>query len=95
MMTRSPVKVTIADGPRHIASFPDQPDKYFRLDDEEHLKQLRSQIEHRMARACHGGLTISSEVVPINVEGPGLRNGSIARISYLINVGYLSFTLAG
>ncbi|CBY21756.1 unnamed protein product [Oikopleura dioica] len=84
MMTRSPVKVTIADGPRHIASFPDQPDKYYRLDDEEHLKQLRSQIEHRMARACHGGLTISSEVVPINVEGPGLRRMVLVDLPGLI-----------
>ena len=86
MMTRSPVKVTIADGPRHIASFPDAPDKYYRLDDEEHLKQLRAQIEHRMARACHGGLTISSEVVPINVEGPGLRNGSILYFSEFLHL---------
>ena len=52
MMTRSPVKVTIMDGPRHIASFPSDPKKIYRLDDESDLAKLRLEIEARMNRAC-------------------------------------------
>lgn len=72
MMTRSPVKVTIMDGPRHIASFPGTPGKVYRLDDESDLTALRAEVEKRMKQACKGA-TISSETISINIQGPGLR----------------------
>ena len=71
MMTKSPVKVTVMDGPRHVASFPGE-SRMFRLDTESELGELRAEIERRMNRACANS-TISSETVSINIQGPGLR----------------------
>ena len=71
MMTRSPVKVTVTEGRRHIATFPDSNEEY-QLDNENDLARLRSDIEKRMNSAC-AGKTVSTETIKINIRGPGLK----------------------
>ena len=67
MMTKSPVKVTVTEGRRHVASFPGENVEYnLALADD--LEKLRDAIEDKMNRVCKGK-TISSEVVSLNIQG--------------------------
>ena len=84
MMTRTPVKVTLAEGPFRIGRFESDDGPEFDLSTETGQVLLRTEIESRMDRLA-GSDTIARQPISLSVRGPNVHRMVLVDLPGVIN----------
>lgn len=84
MMTRAPIKVTLAEGPFRVARFDGEDGIEYDLSTESGQALLRTEIEERMNRLA-GSDTIAKQPISLSVRGPNLHRIVLVDLPGVIN----------
>lgn len=84
MMTRSPVVVTLSEGPSHIASFKGS-SVIYDLTKETEVEKVRLEIETKMKSLVDENKTVSEQIISLSIKGPGLQRMVLVDLPGIIN----------